>query len=330
MLYPIRTLTTYLAAAAILLLAPPAAAQQAGKVYRIGFLGHVPDTPVLEGRMDAFRQGLAALGYEEGRNIEIVYRYPERKKGRLSRLAELAAGFVRDKVDVIVVPAQPATNAARKATKTIPIVVMIGVDRVVANLRRPEGNVTGLSSMAVEVLGKQLQLFKEAVPGLSKVAVLWNPGHRHHPSMVRVTEKAAKLLGLRIVAAELRGPAALDEAFRRIAAAGVDGVMVLRGGMLASLRPRISDQANKIGLPTMFGLPADATAGGLMAYGTPVPALYHRTAYYVDKILKGAKPADLPVERPTKFELIVNLKTAKALGITFPRTILLRADKVIE
>jgi putative ABC transport system substrate-binding protein len=247
-------LTTF----AILVSTYSAEAQQAGKIYRVGFLGHVPHTPVLQGRMDAFRQGLATLGYEEGRNIEIVYRYPERKKGRLSRLAELAAEFVREKVDVIVVPAQPATNAARNATKTIPIVVMIGVDRVVKNLRRPEGNVTGLSSMAFEVLGKQLQLFKEAVSGLSKVALLFNPGHKHHRSMVREGENAAKELGLRFFAAELRGPAALDETFRRITAAGVDGVMVLRGGMLASLRPRISDQANKIGLPTMFGLPADA------------------------------------------------------------------------
>ncbi len=319
-------LTTF----AILVSTYSAEAQQAGKIYRVGFLGHVPHTPVLQGRMDAFRQGLATLGYEEGRNIEIVYRYPERKKGRIARLAELAAEFVRDKVDVIVVPAQPATNAARNATKTIPIVVMIGVDGVVANLRRPEGNVTGLSSMAFEVLGKQLQLFKEAVSGLSKVALLFNPGHEHHPSMVRVSENAAKELGLRIFAAELRGPAALDETFRRITAAGVDGVMVLRGGMLASLRPRISDQANKIGLPTMFGLPADARAGGLIAYGTPVPALYHRTAYYVDQIFKGKKPADLPVERPTKFEFVLNFKTAKALGITFPPSILLQATEVIE
>jgi putative ABC transport system substrate-binding protein len=309
---------------------PIAVSQEAGKVPRVGFLGHVPHTTVLKDRMEAFRRGLSELGYREGRNIEIVYRYPERKQGRVSRLAELAAEFVRDRVDVIVVPAQPATDAARKATKTIPIVVMIGADRVIANLRRPGGNVTGLSSMSFHVLGKQLQLFKEAVPGLSKVAVFWNPGHRHHLSNVRVIENAAKVLGLRIFAAELRGPAALDDAFRRIAAAGVDGVMVFRGGMLARLGPRIADKANKKGLPTMFGLPADARVGGLMSYGTPVPALYRRAAAYVDKILKGAKPADLPVERPTKFDFVLNLKTAKALGITIPHSILLRATEVIE
>ena len=326
-----KAMATLVPAAALLVLAPMAVdAQQSGKVYRIGFLGHVPHTPVLEGRMNAFRLGLSELGYQEGRNIEIVYRYPERKQGRVSRLAELAAEFVRDRVDVIVVPAQPATDAVRKATTTIPIVVMIGADRVVANLRRPEGNVTGLSSMSLEVLGKQLQLFKEAVTGLSKVAVLWNPGHKHHASNLRECKSVAKELGLRFFAAELRSPAALDDAFRRIAAAGVNGVLVLRGGMLASLRPRISDKANKIGLPTMFGLPADATAGGLMAYGTPVPALYHRAASYVDWIFKGAKPADLPVERPTRFDFVLNLKTAKALGITFPPSILLRADRVIE
>lgn len=305
-------------------------AEQVRKVYRIGFLGHVPHTKVLEGRMAAFREGLSALGYFEDRKVRILYRYPERRQGRLSRLAVLAAGLVRDGVDVIVVPAQPATDAARKATSTIPIVAMIGADRVVSNLSHPEANITGLSSMSFKVLGKQLQLFKEAVPTLSNIAVLWNPGHRHHPSNMRLLEKASKAIGLRIVPVDVRGPNTLGDSFHRVASAGVDGVMVFRGGMLASLRPRISDKANEMGLPTMFGLPADARAGGLMAYGTGVPALYRRAASYVVKILEGAKPRDLPVQRPTKFELVINLKTAKALGIKIPSSILLQADETIQ
>ena len=317
-----------------LLAAPlPAEAQQAGKVYRIGYL-----TPWPLGRdggswprIEAFLQGLLDLGYVEGRNITITYRSSDRRNDRLPELAE---ELVRQKVDVIVACCQPAVDAARKATRTIPIVVAVTGDFVgqglVKSLRRPGGNVTGLSAMGPDLAGKQLELFKEVVPRLSRVAVLWNPAHRDHPLGVQQAEEAARALGLRLVAIDVRSATELPGAFRRMAAEGVDGAVVQRGGMLRLNEPRIAELAGQAALPTMFGHRDGAEAGGLMAYGTDTLVLFRRAATYVDKILKGAKPADLPVERPTTFYLIINLKTAKALGITIPPIVLYQATKVIK
>lgn len=314
------------------LLAAPvvAGAQQTPKVPRIGFLATIP-LPVLSDRIEGFRQGLRELGYVESRNITIEFRSAE---GKYERLPELAAELVREKVDVIVTTGQPAPDAARNATRTIPIVfAVIGdpvAEGVVASLDRPGGNITGLSSIASDVIGKQLELLKEVVPRLSRVAVLRDPAHRGHVKNVQQAEEASRALGLRLVVVDVDGAANLDGALRRMAAEGVDGALILRGGLFVHLRERLSNLAVKAALPTMWGHPEEAEAGGFMAYGTDVPALYRRAATYVDKILKGARTADLPVEQPTKFELIVNLKTAKALGLTIPASVLLRADRVIQ
>ena len=226
--------------------------------------------------------------------------------------------------------AQPAPDAALKATRTIPIVVAVGANTVVANLNRPGGNVTGLTSMASDLVGKQLELFKEALPGLSRVAVLWNPNHRAHPIGVRSAEVAARALGLQIVVIDVGSAAALDGVFRRMVAERVGGVLVMRGSLFIRNRKRIADLAVKARLPVMFGHGFEAESGGLMAYGPDVLALFRRAATYVDKILKGAKPADLPMERPGEFVLAVNLKTAKKIGITIPPEVLLRATKVFK
>ncbi len=304
----------------------PAEAQKAKKIHRIGYL----EVSRLRG-FEVFRQGLRDLGYVEGRNITIEHRSAEGKK---DRLPELAAELVRQKVDVIMTAGQPAPDAARKATRTIPIVFGVVGDPVgeglVASLNRPGGNLTGLSSMIPDLAGKQLEIFKEVVPRLSSVAVLQNPAHRAHPIGVRSAEVAARALGLQIVVIDVGSAAALDGVFRRMVAERVGGVLVMRGSLFIRHRARIAELAVKAGLPTMFGHGFEAEAGGLVAYGADVLALFRRAATYVDKILKGAKPADLPIERPTKFELVINLKTAKKLGLTIPPEILIRADKVIK
>jgi putative ABC transport system substrate-binding protein len=308
----------------------PVPAVAAGKVHHIGFLApwHIAiDTP----RVEAFRQGLRELGYVEGRNITIEWRSSE---GRNDRLPSLAAELVRKKVEVIVACCQPAVDAARKATSTIPIVVAVTADYVgqglAKSLRRPGGNVTGLSAIGPELMGKQLELFKETVPKLSLVAVLWNTAHRGHPAMVRQAKAAAEVLDMRFVDIGVRGPDEFAGAFRRMAAEGVEGVVVFRGGMFRTNKTRMVELARKAALPIMFGHIDEAEAGGLMAYGTDTLVLFRRAAGFVDKILKGANPAEIPIEQPTTFYLAVNLKTAKALGIKVPRSILLRATKVIE
>jgi putative ABC transport system substrate-binding protein len=321
----------HIAVAAILLIAPlNVAAQQAEKMYRIGYL-HPGNLPQHRPRLEAFRQGLRDLGYVEGRNIEILYRIAD---GRPDRLPGMAADLIQRNVDIIVVCCQPAVDVARKATRTIPIVVGVTADFVgqglVKSLRRPGGNVTGLSASGPEVVGKRLQLFKEIVPALSRVAVLHNLRHRAHPKGVRRAKAAAKVLGLSFVDIGVRSPAGFPAAFQRMAEEGVDGILVLRGGMLRRNKTRIVALAAKAGRPISFGHRDEAEAGGLMAYGTDNLFLFRRAASFVDKILKGANPAELPVELPTRFYLTVNLKTAKALGITVPPVILLRADRVIE
>jgi putative ABC transport system substrate-binding protein len=306
-----------------------AEAQQPAKVPRIGFLT-TPSPTAAAYYLEAFREGLRELGYVEGKTIAIEYRFAE---GRPERLPALAAELVRLKVDVIVTGGPPAPEDAKQATSTIPIVFAVAGDPVgeglVASLARPGGNVTGLASIAAEVVGKQLELLKEVVPKISRVAVLLNPSHSAHPLMSRQAEGAARALGMQLHILQA-GPAEIDAAFAAMRSQGVGGVLVLRGSLFLAQRRQIAALAAKNGLPAVYGTREEAEAGGLMAYGASLPLLYRRAATYVDKILKGAKPADLPVEQPTKFELIINLKTARALGLTIPQSLLGRADAVIQ
>lgn len=317
----------FLATVTAVLATPLAAgAQQPAHMPRIGFLS-THSLAAFADRVGAFRQGLRELGYVEGQTITVEYRSAE---GRYDRLPSLAAELVHDQVDVIVTTGPPAPAAAVNATRTIPIVVAVGVDRHVASLARPGGNVTGLSSRAQELVGKQLALLKEAVPRLSRVAVLRDPAHPGHVRDVQEAQKAARTLGLDLVVIDVQDRAALGGAFHRMAAEGVEGALVLRGGRFVRLREPLVDLTVRAAVPTMFGHPEEAEAGGLLSYGMDVVENYRRAATYVDKILKGARPVDLPVEQPTKFELVINLKTAKALGLTIPPSLLLRADQVIQ
>jgi putative ABC transport system substrate-binding protein len=307
-----------------------AEAQQPAKVPRIGFLT-TPSPTAAAYYLEAFREGLRELGYVEGKTIAIEYRFAE---GRPERLPALAAELVRLKVDVIVTGGPPAPEDAKQATSTIPIVFAVAGDPVgeglVASLARPGGNITGLASIAAEVVGKQLELLKEVVPKISRVAVLLNPSHSAHPLMARQAEGAARALGMQLHILQAGSPAEIDAAFAAMRSQGVGGVLVLRGSLFLAQRAQIAALAAKSRLPAVYGTREEAEAGGLMAYGASLPLLYRRAATYVDKILKGAKPADLPVEQPTKFELIINLKTAKALGLTIPPSLRQRADELIQ
>jgi len=312
-----------------LLAAPLAAeAQQAGKVHRIGYLSGGLSTY----RIEAFRQGLRELGWVEGQNIVIEYRYAE---GRFDRLPDLAAELVRLKVDIIVALATPASAAAKNATGTIPIVGISLGDPVgtglIASLARPGGNVTGVSySVGVETIGKGLELFKEIVPNVRRVAILSNPGNPLYAPAVRDVKVAARSLGVQLQLLETRGPTEFDGAFAAMAKERVGGLFVVADTMFNLHRARLVELAAKSRLPAAYGTRDAVEAGGLMSYGPSLPDLFRRGATYVDKILRGAKPADLPVEQPTKFELVINLKTAKALGLTIPQSVLARADQVIE
>jgi putative ABC transport system substrate-binding protein len=282
---------------------------------------------------EAFRQGLRELGYVEGQNLVIEYRYAE---GRDDRLADLAAELVRLKVDVIVaVAGAAATRAVQHATRTIPIVMAGGIDPVgdglVASLARPGGNTTGFSNLTVELPGKRLEILKEAVPQSARIAVLANPATAGYESAMNNLTVAARALGLHLHVVELRRADELDATFAAMTRAGADALLVVGEPLLLdSLRGRTVDLAATHRLPTMYSQKSSVEAGGLMSYGPSLPDMHRRAATYVDKILKGAKPADLPVEQPSKFELVLNLKTAKALGITFPPTLLIQADKVIQ
>ena len=325
----------------ISILTPPLAAeaQQAGKVHRIGFLSPSsrsdPErlaSPFGERGLAAFRQGLRDLGYVEGQNIAIEYRWAE---GRFERLPDLAAELVRLKVDVIVSVVTQATLAAKNATGTIPIVLVAAGDPLgsglVANLARPGGNVTGPSSMYGDLAGKQLELLKETVPKVSRVAVLWNPANAvWQAQMLRQTEIAARALGLQLQLLEARGPDELEGAFAAMTRERVSALLVQVDVIFALHARRIADLAAKRRVPAMYGSREHVETGGLMSYAPNIPDLFRRAATYVDKILKGAKPADLPVEQPTKFELVINLKTAKALGLKIPQSVLVRADEVIQ
>jgi len=309
-----------------------ASAQQAAKVPRIGFLsGNLASGPHMT---DGFRQGMRDLGYVEGRNFVLEFRDAE---GKLERLPALAADLVALKVDVIMVGGTLAALAAKQATTTIPIVFASAVDPVadglVTSLARPGGNVTGLSALAPELAGKRLELLKQAVPGVGRVAVLWQPGglgERTVNDIRREADLAARALGLQLQFFEARGPADFDRAFSDMANARASAITPLGGTMFLIERRRLVDLAAKNRLPAVYGLREYVDAGGLMSYGPNNVDLFRRAATYVDKILKGAKPGDLPVEQPTKFELVINLKTAKALGITIPQSVLGRADEVIQ
>jgi putative tryptophan/tyrosine transport system substrate-binding protein len=315
------------------LLAAPLAAEGQPKagVPRIGYLGN--SSPSLESDLvDAFRQGLGEFGYTEGQNITIEYRWAE---GKYDRFPDLVADLVRLKVDVIVTAGTPGALAAKQATKTIPIVMAVAADAVgaglVASLARPGGNVTGSTTIAQELEGKRLELLREVVPRLSRVAVLWNPANPVQPIILKQTQLAAPALYLRLEPiVGVSGVRELEGAFATISRVRPDALILLADRFLLAERTRIVEFAAKRRLPTMYPYREMVKAGGLMSYSPSYPDLFRRAATYVDKILRGAKPADLPVEQPTKLELVINLKTARALGLTIPPSLLQRADQVIE
>ena len=312
-----------------LLLAPLAAdAQQVGKVYRIGYLGNVPTPSPL---WEAFLRGLRELGWVEGQNIVIERRNAE---GRFERLPDLAADLVRLRVDIIVASGSPAPLAAKRATNTIPIVMTNAGDPVgsglVTSLGRPGGNVTGLSLLAPAVVGKQLELLKEVVPKVTRAAVLTNPGHPARALMLTEAEAAMRPLGLHLQVLDARGPGEFEAAFSAMTRKRAGALLILTDPMFVVEGKRLADLAARSRLPAVSGLREFADAGILMAYGASLSDLFSRAATFVDKILKGAKPADLPVEQPTKFELVINMKTAKALGLKIPPSVMIRADHVIQ
>jgi putative ABC transport system substrate-binding protein len=314
-----------------LLAAPLAAeAQPAGKGPRIGILwAYSPSVVLLFA--DAFRQGLRGLGYVEGQNIALEERWAE---GRFDRLPSLAAELVRLNVDIIVTASTPAVQAAQQATRTIPIVMTLVTDPVesgvVASLARPGGNVTGLSLMHPELSGKRLALLKEVIPRIFRVAVFWSSSTPSYRLVLRETEAAARALGMQLQVVEVRGASDFDSAFSSITKERVGGLVVLPDAMFRNQQKRILDLAAKSRLPAVYWSRELVDAGGLMAYGANIPDVYRQAATFVDKILKGAKPADLAIEQPAKLELVINLKTAKALGLTIPPSLLQRADQVIE
>jgi putative ABC transport system substrate-binding protein len=314
--------------------APLAAeAQQAAKVARIGYLStNLAANPHIQ---EAFRQGLRDLGYVEGRNVVIEYRDAE---GKPERLPALAAELVALKVDVIVAAAgNHLALAAKQATRTLPIVFAAVTDPVaiglVTSLARPGGNVTGTSVLSPELVGKRLELLTQAVPGVSRVAVLWLPGalgERTEKDMLKEADVAARALGVRLQFVEARGPADLDRAFSDMTRARAGALTVLPSNMFLREHRRLVDLAAKHRLPAVYTVKEYVDAGGLMAYGPNLADVVRRAATYVDRILKGAKPGDLPVERPKKFELVINLKTARTLGLTIRPSVLSRADQIIE
>jgi putative ABC transport system substrate-binding protein len=305
------------------------AQQHAGIVHHIGYLGSGTAVPLL---LDSFRQGLRALGWTEGENLDIAYRFAE---GQSDRLPALADELVRLKVEVITASPTPAALAAKDATRTIPI-VGIGFDNpvqhgLVASLSRPGGNVTGLSySVGAEIFGKDLELLKELISQVRLVAVLSNSASPNHALLVNNVNVAARSLGVALLLLDASGPDGFDRAFAAMIKERAGALLVFGDPMFTIHRKRLADLALEIGLPTMYTNRPHVEAGGLMCYGPSFSDLWRRAANYVDKILKGAKPSDLPVEQPTKFELVINLKTAKALGIAVPPTLLARADEVIE
>src|SRR5262245_18633417 len=323
-------LSSILIAVGLLALGVIAEAQQPKKDPRIGFLSGA--TPAaLSDRVDAFRHRLRELGYVEGKNIVIEYRYAEQKSNRLSALA---AELVRLKVDIIATTGPASTGSAKQATATIPIVMANDDDPIgsgfAASLARPGGNITGLSTLSPELSGKQLELLREIVPKLSRVTVLGDVTRPGIPQALREINVAADAFWVQLQYLEVRDPKDIENAFRAATKERADAVLVLGSAVLNSQRKQVADLAVKSRLPAIYRNPEFVEDGGLMAYGASIADLFRRAATYVDKILKGAKPADLPIEQPKKFELIINLKAAKQIGLTIPPNVLARADKVIK
>jgi putative ABC transport system substrate-binding protein len=324
-----RAIIVALLFALVLLHIDSAEAQQQKKIPRVGYLA-VSSKAAHSPREAALRQGLRELGYIEGQNIIIEYRYAE---GKSDRLQDLAADLVHLNVDTIVTTGSEGALAAKRATSTIPIVTTTGdhlATGMVASLARPGSNITGLTNVASDLSGKQLELLKETVPRLTRVGVLWIPIDPGPSTVLKAMEATAPALRLQIHRLEVRDAKDFDVAFRTATDAKLGALSVLGGGLINIHRIQIVQYAIKKRLPTMFQQEIHIEAGGLMYYGTNTPDLYRRAAIYVDKILKGANPADLPVEQPTKFELVINLKTAKQIGLTIPPNVLARADRVIR
>jgi len=319
-----------LAAVVLLALGVKAEAQQSTKVPRIGYLGGATPSAVSD-RIEAFRQGLRELGYIEGENLVIEWRPAE---GKFDRLPALAAELVRLKVNIIVTGGPASTRAAKAATSTIPIVMAQDNDPVangfVASLARPGGNITGLATLSPEIGGKRLELLKEIVPKLSRVAVLGTSTDPANAQLLKEVEFAAGALGVKLQYLDVLDPKDIETAFRAASKGRAEAVLALASPVLISQRAQLADLAVKSRLPAIYYSTEYVEAGGLMTYGVNLNDVARRAATYVDKILKGRKPADLPVEQPIKFELIINLKAAKQIGLTIPQSVLYRADRVIK
>ena len=318
--------------AAATLLAGPfrAGAQSSARVYRIGFLGN--STAALEANLvGPFREGLRELGYVEGRNLAIEYRWAE---GNYKRFPKLVDELLAARVEIIVTAGTPAAQAVERATSTVPLVMVAVGDPVgtqlVASLAHPGGNATGLTSIAPDLEGKRLELLTQVAPKLSRVAVLWNPDNAFHVGAERQVHEAAAVLRLDVVSARVRSAADFDHAFDAIASANAGAMTVLADRVFLHNRVRIVEFAARRRLPAVYAYRELVDAGGLMSFGPDYADMHRRAATYVDRILKGAKPADLPVEQPSKFELVINQRAARALGIAFPNALLLRASDVLE
>ena len=318
------------AAGAIVAVPRTIGAQPAGKTYRIGIVEPV-SAPLNAANLDAFRRGLRELGYVEGQNIVLEYRSAD---GHQDKFPELATELVRLNVDVILTTGTPAALAVKRATATIPVVIAGAGDPVgsgiVASLARPGGNVTGVSAFNVEIYAKRVELLKELVPKLARIAGLFNMGNPVLPRQWKEVERAAQALGIRPQLLDVRRPEDLGRAFEAATRQRAGALVVALDGLTQANRRAIVDLAAKHRLPAIYGAEEFVRAGGLMSYATNRPDLYYRVASYVDKILKGAKPGDLPVEQPTKFELLINLKAARVIELTIPKPLLARADDVIE
>jgi len=317
---------------AVLLLAAPlsATAQQFEKVYRIGMLEPIAAS-LNAANLQAFREELRALGYMEGQNLAIEYRSAE---GKAERFPELAAELVRLRVGLVVVRGTPAAIAAKKATATIPIVMAASGDPIgaglVPNLARPGGNVTGLSSVITELAGKRIELLRAAFPTFSRVALLWNPTNPTSRNDWREADGAARALGVMPSSLEVRKSEDFGPAFAAARKQRVDVIVVILDGLIQNHLKQIIDLARRHSLPDVYASREFVKAGGLMSYGVSYPDLYRQAAIYVDKVFKGARPGDLPVQQPTKFELVINAKTARVLGLTISPSLMLRADQIID
>jgi ABC-type uncharacterized transport system substrate-binding protein len=308
----------------------PAEAQQPSKIHRIGLL-LAPSPSFYAARVEAFRQGLRELGYVEEKNISIEYRYAE---GKLNRLPDLAAELVQLKVDLIVTASNDGVLAAKKATRTIPIVFATAADPVgtglVPSLAKPDGNITGSSNVAQDLYGKRLELLRECFPKVARVAFLWRSGGPRKNLPFTEMEAVAKVLGVKLQSLEVRGLDDFDRAFEAARREGAQALITYPDPVINAQQAQIVDFATRNRLPAMYAGPEFVDAGGLMSYAPRYTDSWRRAATYVDKILKGTKPADLPVEQPTKFELVINLKTAKQIGLTIPPNVVARADRIIK